>query len=86
MVVVIDPQNSGIAGNMVLGALVDMGLNPESLIDVMEHYASYFGDINVKISDVKKAGISATYVDVECHDKEAIRYTELLERLDKIKH
>ena len=86
MVVVIDPQNSGIAGNMVLGALVDMGLNPENLIDVMEHYASYFGDINVNITDVKKSGISATYVDVECHDKEAIRYTELLERLDKIKH
>ncbi len=86
MLVVIDPQNSGIAGNMVLGALVDMGLNPESLIDVMEHYASYFGDINVKITDVKKAEISATYVDVECHDKESIRYTELLERLDKIKH
>lgn len=86
MVVVIDPQNSGIAGNMVLGALVDMGLNPENLIEVMEHYASYFGDISVNVTDVKKSGISATYVDVECHDKEAIRYTELLERLDKIKH
>ena len=86
MVIVIDPQNSGISGNMVLGALVGLGLNSEGLIEVMEHYASYFGDIDVKIDDVKKAGISATYVDVECKDKGAIGYTELIERLDKIKH
>ncbi len=44
MTVIIDPQNSGISGNMVIGALVDQGLNSEVVIDVMEYYASYFGD------------------------------------------
>ena len=32
MTVIIDPQNSGISGNMVIGALVDLGLDPEAVI------------------------------------------------------
>ena len=43
MVVIIDPQNAGIAGNMVLGALLDMGVDIEYVQEVMEYYASYFG-------------------------------------------
>lgn len=56
MAVIIDPQSSGIAGNMVLGAFVDMGMDPDPLSDVMEHYASYFGDINIEIGKVKNQG------------------------------
>ena len=29
MTVIIDPQNSGISGNMVIGALVDQGVDSE---------------------------------------------------------
>ncbi len=86
MVVIIDPQNTGIAGNMVIGALLDLGADVEGVRDVMEYYASYFGDIIIKINKVKKSGIQATYVDIKCEDKGVIRYDELLERLDKIKH
>lgn len=84
MAVIIDPQSSGIAGNMVLGAFVDMGMDPDPLSDVMEHYASYFGDINIEIGKVKKSGITATYADIQCSDGEYVGYKELLERFDGI--
>lgn len=86
MVAIIDPQNAGIAGNMVIGALLNVGVNKEDVQEVMEYYASYFGDISVKIDKIQKSGIRATYVDVECHDKEPIKYIELLERLNGIVH
>jgi uncharacterized protein (TIGR00299 family) protein len=86
MTVIIDPQNSGISGNMIIGALVDLGLDPEHVIGVMEFYASYFGEVEVDIKKVKKAGISASYVNVKCNDKGPIKYTELIEVLESIEH
>ncbi len=86
MVTVIDPQNAGIAGNMIVGALIGLGANKEEVQDVMEYYASFFGEINVDIKKIRKSGIAATYVDVECHDKNPIRYLELQERLNNIVH
>lgn len=86
MVVIIDPQNAGIAGNMVIGALLDMGADLQDAREIMEYYASYFGEIQVKINKIQKSGISATYVDVKCQDHDSIKYNELLERLDSIKH
>jgi len=86
MTVIIDPQNSGISGNMVIGALVDLGIDSEDLIEVMQHYASYFGDIDVSIEKVNKSGISASFANVKCKDKKTIHYTELIEILDGIEH
>ena len=86
MTVIIDPQNSGISGNMVIGALIDMGLDTEPVIDVMEYYASYFGEVEVDIKKVKKAGISACYVNVKCNDKGPIKYNDLLEVLERVEH
>ena len=65
MAVILDPQNSGISGNMVLGALIDIGADKEGAVEVMEYYGSYFGDISVKIDKVEKSGISASYVKVK---------------------
>ena len=31
MTLIIDPQTGGIAGNMIIGALVDLGANPKNL-------------------------------------------------------
>jgi len=86
MTVIIDPRNSGISGNMVIGALVDLGLDPEELINVMEHYSSYFGDVKVEITKVKKSGISASFVDVKCKDKSPIKYIDLIAVLNGIEH
>lgn len=86
MVVILDPQNSGISGNMVLGALIDLGVDIEEVIEVMESYASPFGDISIEINKTRKSGISATYADIRCKDRKPIGYRELIETLDKINY
>ena len=86
MVVIIDPQQAGISGNMVIGALVNLGIDIENLTEIMEHYGSHFGDVKVQIREVKKSGISATFVDVMCTDHEPIAYKKLLNTLDEIRH
>ncbi len=86
MVVILDPQNSGIAGNMVLGALIDLGVDVEEVSEIMENYASPFGNIRIEIKKIKKAGILATYADIKCHDHNHIGYRELIETLDSINY
>lgn len=86
MVVILDPQNSGIAGNMVLGALIDLGVDSEEVAEIMENYASPFGDISVKINRIKKSGISATYANIKCEDRRSIGYHELIETLDNVSY
>lgn len=86
MVVVIDPQQAGISGNMVIGALVNLGADSELVKNIMEHYGSHFGDVNVEIGDINKSGIMACFADVQCSDHHAIAYTDLLETLNGINH
>jgi len=86
MVVLFDPQNSGIAGNMVVGAMIDLGADPDITTDLMEYSGSYFGDVTVKINKTKKSEILATLAEVKCKDKETITYKDLIERLNKINH
>jgi pyridinium-3,5-bisthiocarboxylic acid mononucleotide nickel chelatase len=86
MVLIIDPQQAGISGNMVIGAFISLGANAETVKEIMEHYGSYFGEITVNIGDVNKSGIFATFVNVKCSDHQAIAYHSLLETLDGIEH
>jgi uncharacterized protein (TIGR00299 family) protein len=86
MTVIIDPRGSGIAGNMIVGAFLDMGANKDELIDIMQYYASHFGDININIEKVKRSGISATFANIQCKDKKPVKYTELIKKFDQIEH
>lgn len=85
MAVILDPQISGISGNMVIGSLIDIGVDESDVIDVMEYYGSFFGDLNVKICRVKKSGISASYVQVESSDSGDIEYRDLMRKLENIR-
>lgn len=85
MVVIFDPQNSGIAGNMIIGAFIDLGVDKNAVTEVMEYYSSYFGEIQIDIKKIQKSGTSATYADIKCQDKKPIKYKELIRRLNEIK-
>ncbi len=74
MVVIIDPQTAGISGNMVVGALIDLGAHKQKVIEVMEYSASFFGGAEVEVSTENKSGITATYVNVKCDHNDSINY------------
>lgn len=86
MVVIIDPQNAGISGNMVLGALLDLGAHLNETKEIMEYSASLLGEVEVKISSINKAGIKSTYVQVDAKDTKPIYYNEFKKKLDNINH
>ena len=65
MTIIIDPQGSGISGNMLIGAFVDLGADANKLKDIMEKSAEEFGKVEVKFEKIVKHGIDSTYCHVE---------------------
>ena len=65
MTIIIDPQASGIAGNMLIGAFVDLGADADELKEIMEKSAFEFGKIEVTFEKVSKHGIDSTFCHVE---------------------
>ena len=86
MVFVIDPQQSGISGNMLIGALVDMGVDSTEMKEVMESVAGEFGKLHVNLNKINKSGIQSTFchVDVLEEQKQHINYTDLISKINKI--
>ena len=87
MVFIIDPQQSGISGNMLIGAFVDMGVDLCEMKNVMESVASEFGSLNVNLSKIIKSGINSTFCNVEVFDEKnhGITYLDLIKKIDLIK-
>ena len=54
MTIIIDPQSSGISGNMIIGALVDLGADKNELEEVMKKSAKIIGEINVIFDKINK--------------------------------
>ncbi|MDR2624239.1 MAG: nickel pincer cofactor biosynthesis protein LarC [Methanobrevibacter sp.] len=87
MVVVIDPQNAGISGNMMLGALIDLGTNKKELKQIIDSVASNFGDVDVKIKKTNSYGIESVHVDVIENYEEKnkkISYKRLINKLGSL--
>lgn len=63
--VLIDCHHSGIAGDMMLGALIDLGADPETIRDEVARCTEEEGHVEVSISQVKRASIMCTKVDLE---------------------
>lgn len=83
MTIIIDPQGSGISGNMLVGAFVDLGANAEEIKEVMESSAKAFGEIEVTFSKVSKNGIESTFCEVNMTEhKPSIAYGEFISKIE----
>lgn len=66
---------SGISGNMVLGALFDLGLKQEEFEEELNKLG-LSDEYNIEIKQVKKEGIGGTYVNVELLKNQAQHHLE----------
>ncbi|RBQ22341.1 hypothetical protein ALNOE001_20840 [Candidatus Methanobinarius endosymbioticus] len=90
MVLIIDPQNAGIAGNMIAGAFVDLGCDLNEIKKVMETTSAEFGGVKVNINKVNKGGFDSTFLNVETIDidnpnNHSISYKNLISKIDNLK-
>ena len=85
MAIIIDPQGSGISGNMIIGALVDLGADEIKLKEVMEKSAGIIGEVNVTFDRINKKGINAMYCHVEMFDKKShVSYNDLVAAINDL--
>ncbi|WP_406537168.1 nickel pincer cofactor biosynthesis protein LarC [Methanobrevibacter sp.] len=85
MTIIIDPQGSGISGNMLIGAFVDMGADADELKDIMEKSAEEFGKVEVNFEKTVKHGIDSTYCNVEMlENKHCINYPDFIEKINNL--
>ena len=90
MVFIIDPQNAGISGNMIIGALVDMGADAGRVKNLMEDVARDFGGVEVSFEKVDKKGIASTFCHVETFDAENennhhMHFIDFYEKIETLK-
>lgn len=85
MTIIIDPQSSGIAGNMIIGALVDLGADSNKIKEVMEYSAQEFGGIEVTFEKQMKKCIDSTFCHVEMTNPEnAPTFKEFISKINEI--
>ena len=85
MTIIIDPQSSGIAGNMLIGAFADLGADEKELKEVMEKSSEEFGKVNVTFKKVSKHGINSTFCHVEMLEhKHSVNYKDFISKIEKL--
>ena len=85
MTIIIDPQCSGISGNMIIGAFVDLGADADKLKEIMEKSSEEFGKVEVKFEKIVKHGIDSTYCNVEMLENEhSINYPDFIEKINNL--
>ena len=85
MTIIIDPQGSGISGNMLIGAFVDLGADMNELKEVMEKSAQDFGGVEVSFTKTLKKGISSTFCHVEMLNREkSVNFKDFITKIKSL--
>src|SRR3990172_1416472 len=84
-ILLIDCQASGVAGDMILGALIDLGANVDKIVFAIKSLENSQGyrDIKIKINPVMRGEFKATQIDVTSEDTKKRRGSELVETVEK---
>ncbi len=85
-ILVIDCQASGIAGDMILGALLDLGANVEkvtSAIKSLEKPEYGYQNIKIDIKDVMRGEFKATQIDITSESAHRRGGSELISIVEK---
>jgi uncharacterized protein (TIGR00299 family) protein len=85
-ILVIDCNASGIAGDMLLGALLDLGANVERVISAIKQLEAPeygYGHIDIAIDEVMRGEFRATQIDVTSTTTEKRHGSELVEIVEK---
>jgi uncharacterized protein (TIGR00299 family) protein len=86
-ILVIDAQTAGISGDMIVGALLDLGANATKVIEAMsipKHCLSGCKDIEISVEDTVRRGTRAKRIDVKVEEEVPQRTAaELLEAASK---
>lgn len=86
-ILVIDAQTAGVSGDMIVGALLDLGANTTNVIEAMsipKHCLSGCKDLEITVTDTVRRGIRAKRIDVKVEEEVTQRTAaELLEAASK---
>ena len=85
-ILLIDCQASGVAGDMILGALIDLGANVEKIISAiksLENPEYGYKNIKIKINPVMRGEFKATQIDVTSESAQKRRGSELVDIVEK---
>ncbi len=72
---------SGISGDMILGALIDLGVSPKELEKELKKLV--IPDFKLVVKNVKKQGIGGVGVEVVTKDKKERRLKDILQIIDQ---
>ena len=67
--VLIDCHHAGISGDMLLGALIDLGADPDKLLGEINRCAEGYGRVSIRVEKVSRASIICTKVDFDFKEK-----------------